>query len=196
LSIDVMNDQGQANVADVIKACDYILANKTKYNIKVANFSLHSVNRASVLFDPLDQAVEKLWLSGVVVVAASGNYGIAGKASGVNFAPGNDPFVITVGVSDIGTSVKAGDDTVAPWSAGQGCPDGHRDPLAGDGSGLAWRRRRRSREAADLRQDPAEPERRTEPVREDGGRRHPGLRPERLAGGSARQQGVERSGLV
>src|SRR5439155_12221731 len=89
VSIDVMNDQGQATVADVIKACDFILANKAKYNIKVANFSLHSVNRASVLFDPLDQAVEKLWLSGVVVVAASGNYGIAGQASGVNFAPGN-----------------------------------------------------------------------------------------------------------
>jgi len=105
LSIDVMNDQGQANVADVIKACDYILANKTKYNIKVANFSLHSVNRASILFDPLDQAVEKLWLSGVVVVAASGNYGIAGQASGVNFAPGNDPFVITVGATDTSDTV-------------------------------------------------------------------------------------------
>src|SRR5205085_6675532 len=112
LSIDVMNDQGQATVSDIVKAADWILANKTKYNIKVANFSLHSVNRASVMFDPLDQAVEKLWLSGVVVVAASGNYGIAGRASGVNFAPGNDPFVITVGASDIGTSVKAGDDTV------------------------------------------------------------------------------------
>jgi serine protease AprX len=131
LSIDVMNDQGQANVADVIKACDYILANKTRYNIKVANFSLHSVNRASVLFDPLDQAVEKLWLSGVVVVAASGNYGTAGKASGVNFAPGNDPFVITVGASDIGTSVKAGDDAVAPWSAYGYTPDGFSKPDIG-----------------------------------------------------------------
>jgi Subtilase family. len=67
LSIDVMNDQGQATVGDVVKAADFILANKTKYNIKVANFSLHSVNRASVMFDPLDQAVEKLWLNGVVV---------------------------------------------------------------------------------------------------------------------------------
>jgi serine protease AprX len=130
-SIDVMNDQGQATVADVIRACDFILANKAKYNIKVANFSLHSVNRASVLFDPLDQAVEKLWLSGVVVVAASGNYGIAGQASGVNFAPGNDPFVITVGASDIGTSVKAGDDTVAPWSAYGYTPDGFSKPDVG-----------------------------------------------------------------
>ena len=75
VSIDVMNDQGQATVGDVVKAADWILANKTKYNIKVANFSLHAVNRASVLFDPLDQAVERLWLNGIVVVAAAGNYG-------------------------------------------------------------------------------------------------------------------------
>src|SRR6266566_3458481 len=48
LSIDVMNDAGQSTVADVINACDWILAHKTEYNIKVANFSLHAVNRASV----------------------------------------------------------------------------------------------------------------------------------------------------
>src|SRR5256885_15240455 len=114
--MDVMNDQGQANVADVIKACDYILANKTRYNIKVANFSLHAVNRASILFDPLDQAVEKLWLNGVVVVAASGNYAIDGAESGVPYAPGNDPFIITVGATDIGTSIAAGDDLPAPFS--------------------------------------------------------------------------------
>src|SRR5947207_3011889 len=61
LSLDVMNDQGQATVSDVIKAADWILANKAQYNIKVANFSLHAVNKASILFDPLDAAVEKLW---------------------------------------------------------------------------------------------------------------------------------------
>jgi serine protease AprX len=128
LSLDVMNDQGQATVVDVVKAADWILANKTKYNIKVANFSLHAVNKASVLFDPLDQAVEKLWLNGVVVVAASGNYGTAGTPSGVNFAPGNDPFVITVGATDIGASLGAGDDVAAPFSAYGYTPDGFAKP--------------------------------------------------------------------
>jgi serine protease AprX len=131
LSIDVMNDQGQATVADVIKACDYILANKVKYNIKVANFSLHAVNRASVLFDPLDAAVERLWLNGVVVVTASGNYGTPGAPSGVGFAPGNDPFVITVGATDIGDSIKALDDSVAPWSAYGYTGDGFSKPEIG-----------------------------------------------------------------
>ncbi|HEY8316905.1 MAG TPA: S8 family serine peptidase [Gaiellaceae bacterium] len=128
VSLDVMNDQGEATVADILKACDWILANKSTYNIRVANFSLHSVNRASVLFDPLDQAVEKLWLNGVVVVAASGNYAQNGQASGVQFAPGNDPFVITVGASDIGTSLSASDDTNAPWSAWGYTPDGFMKP--------------------------------------------------------------------
>jgi serine protease AprX len=127
LSIDVMNDQGQATVGDILKACDFILANKTKYNIKVVNMSLHAVSRSSVLFDPLDQAVEKLWLNGITVVAASGNYG-DGTPSGVQFAPGNDPFVITVGAADIGTSLGGRDDTAAPWSAYGYTPDGFWKP--------------------------------------------------------------------
>ena len=126
MSLDIMNDQGQATVADVVAAADWILQNKTTYNIKVANFSLHAVNRASIQFDPIDQAVEKLWLNGVVVVAAAGNYAVNGQQSGVQFAPGNDPFVITVGASDIGTTTNASDDTAAPWSAWGYTPDGFR----------------------------------------------------------------------
>ena len=128
MSVDIMNDQGQATVADVVAAADWILQNKATYNIKVANFSLHAVNRASVQFDPIDQAVEKLWLNGVVVVAAAGNYAVNGQASGVQFAPGNDPFVITVGASDIGTKTSASDDTAAPWSAWGYTPDGFMKP--------------------------------------------------------------------
>ena len=67
--------------------------------------------------DPLDRAVEKLWLNGVVVVAAAGNYAIDGAESGVGFAPANDPFVITVGASDTNGTVTPTDDFAAPWSA-------------------------------------------------------------------------------
>jgi Subtilase family. len=52
---------------------------RPRTTIKVANFSLHAVNRASIQFDPIDQAVEKLWLNGVVVVAAAGNYAVDGQ---------------------------------------------------------------------------------------------------------------------
>jgi serine protease AprX len=127
-SIDVMNDEGQATVADVVAACDWIIQNKAQYNIRVANFSLHATNPASLFFDPLDQAVEKLWLNGVTVVAASGNYATDGQESGVPFAPGNDPFVITVGAADIGDTTSTSDDTVAPWSAWGYTPDGFSKP--------------------------------------------------------------------
>ena len=128
ISLDVMNDQGQSTVADVIAACDWILQNKSTYNIRVVNLSLHATNRASLFFDPLDRAVEKLWLNGVTVVTAVGNYGQNGQASGVPFAPGNDPFVISVGASDIRNTLDLGDDVAAPWSAWGYTPDGFMKP--------------------------------------------------------------------
>src|SRR5579862_3469880 len=117
LSVRVMDDQGEATVADVVNAADWILQNKTTYNIKVANFSLHAADRASVLFDPIDQAVETLWLNGVTVVAAAGNYAVNGAESGVQFAPGNDPFVITAGAADQVGTLNTNDDVAASWSA-------------------------------------------------------------------------------
>jgi serine protease AprX len=105
-----------ALTSDVIAACDWIIAHKDQYNIGVANFSLHSTAPASIFWDPLDQAVEKLWFDGVVVVTASGNYGVDGQATTVAYAPGNDPFVITVGADGMNGSVSPNNDTAAPWS--------------------------------------------------------------------------------
>jgi hypothetical protein len=41
-SLDVLEDQGMGLTSDVIAACDWIVKNKAKYNIKVANFSIQS----------------------------------------------------------------------------------------------------------------------------------------------------------
>ena len=131
LPIDVMDDTGKALTSDVIAACDYILTNKSALNIRVANFSLHSSAANHFYNDPLDRAVEKLWFSGVVVVAAAGNYGTAGKPSGVLYAPGNDPFVITVGAVDLGNTVGIGNDRAAPFSAYGFTEDGFAKPEIG-----------------------------------------------------------------
>jgi serine protease AprX len=128
LPIDVMDDSGKALTSDVIAACTYILQNKDRLNIKVANFSLHSGAMNHFYNDPLDQAVEKLWFAGIFVVAAAGNYGSASGPSGVMNAPGNDPFVMTVGASDLGTSFGRSDDTIAPWSAWGYTEDGFSKP--------------------------------------------------------------------
>lgn len=129
VSLDVMNDYGESTVADVVTACDWILANKAQYNIRVANFSLHGTNPASVMYDPLDQAVEQLWLNGVVVVTAAGNYGTSPTTpSGVPFAPGNDPFVLTVGAADVLNQTNPNNDVTAPWSAWGYTLDGFAKP--------------------------------------------------------------------
>jgi serine protease AprX len=132
VSIDVMDDSGMAMTSDVIAAADWILANKARYNIRVANFSLQSSQAGSFMYDPLNKAVEKLWFNGVVVVAAAGNYGDNGQPTTVAYAPGNDPFVISVGASDLsGTPWTAADDTAAPWSAHGYTLDGFAKPELG-----------------------------------------------------------------
>lgn len=128
VSLDVMDDHGVARTSDVIAACQWILANKAKYNIRIANFSLHSGTKSSFTRDPLDKAVEKLWFSNVFVVAAAGNYGTATGPSGVPYAPGNDPFVVTVGAIDIGGTKRRNDDFLAPWSAWGSTLDGFSKP--------------------------------------------------------------------
>jgi serine protease AprX len=130
VSVDIMNDEGMAWTSDVIAAADWIIANKATYNIRVANFSLHSSFASSFTVDPLDKAVEKLWFSGVTVVAAAGNYG-EGTCDWVKYAPANDPFVITVGAADVNNTVDASDDFAAPWSACGSTYDGFMKPEVG-----------------------------------------------------------------
>lgn len=134
VSLDVMDDTGTARTSDVIAAAQWILANKDKYNIKVANFSLHASNSSSFTHDPLDKAVEKLWFAGVTVVAAAGNYGVPNGPSGVKYAPGNDPFVITVGAADMDGNPNPKNDTAPFWSAYGYTNDGFAKPeVAADG---------------------------------------------------------------
>src|SRR5215218_2823686 len=128
ISLDVMDDRGAGKTSDVIAAADWIYKNKAAYNIRVANFSLHSGAVNHFWLDPLNTAVEKLWHSGVVVVAAAGNYGVNGAPSGVRYAPGSDPFVITVGAVDVGGTSRPKDDDRAPWSAYGRTPDGFWKP--------------------------------------------------------------------
>jgi serine protease AprX len=128
VSIDVMDDSGMARTSDVIAAAQWIYNNRQSKNIRVANFSLHSTTPSNFTKDPLDKAVEKLWFGGVVVVVAAGNYGLPTGASGVPYAPGNDPFVITVGAIDLEGSTNVRKHEVPSWSAYGFTNDGFRKP--------------------------------------------------------------------
>jgi serine protease AprX len=119
---------GASRTSDVIAATDWILQNKDQYGIKVANYSMRSANPSSFRFDPLDAAVESLWFHGVVVVAAAGNFGVANTPQKMQYAPGNDPFVLTVGATGTEGTATPADDTLAPWSAYGHTLDGFSKP--------------------------------------------------------------------
>jgi serine protease AprX len=127
VSIRTANGDGQSRTSDVVAAADWILAHAKEYNIRVANFSLAGASDTSIRIDPLDRAVEALWLNGIVVVAAAGNHGQGGAVS-MSYAPGNDPFVITVGALDQNGTSDPSDDTVPSWSAHGTTLDGFTKP--------------------------------------------------------------------
>jgi serine protease AprX len=128
VSVDTMDDRGMARTSDVIAAAEWIYKHRVEYNIRVVNMSLHSTTPSNFTKDPLDKAVEKLWFSGVVVVVAAGNYGKPYGPSGVPYAPGNDPFVITVGAVDLEGSTNVKKHDIASWSAYGYTMDGFRKP--------------------------------------------------------------------
>ena len=127
VAVRTADGNGESLMSDVIASADWILSHKDQYNIKVANFSMAGASPTSFRFDPLDQAVEKLWFSGITVVVAAGNFG-TGSAVDMSMAPGNDPFVITVGALDQQSTSDPFDDTVPAWSAFGFTADGFSKP--------------------------------------------------------------------
>lgn len=128
VELDVLDNQGSGSTSDMIAALDWVQQHKAQFKIGVVNISVVASQNSSFMYDPLDKAVEKLWLNGVVVVASAGNYGTATGASGVQYAPANDPFVITVGATDTNGTVDTSDDFAAPWSAWGATNDGFEKP--------------------------------------------------------------------
>jgi serine protease AprX len=128
VDVRTADEEGKSMTSDVVAACDWILAHKDSYNIRVVNLSLAGETPTSFRVDPIDKAIERLWFNGIVVVAAGGNHGVAGNAVDMSFAPGNDPFVITVGAIDQLRTASTGDDRLAPWSAYGHSVDGFQKP--------------------------------------------------------------------
>ena len=129
ISIKAGDDAGNATVLDVINGLQFVVDHKDDYGIRVVNLSLESTTPESYRTDPLDAAVEAAWFHGIVVVAAAGNHGTAPDAA--DYAPGNDPFVITVGaVDDQGTDTPD-DDAYATWSSVGKTQDGVDKPEIG-----------------------------------------------------------------
>ena len=121
VNLRVLDENGQGSDSAVIAAIQAAISLKSTYNIKVINLSVGRPVFESYKIDPLCQAVEQAWKAGIVVVVAAGNEGRNNSANtngyGTIMAPGNDPYVITVGaIKDMGTPVRT-DDLMASYSS-------------------------------------------------------------------------------
>jgi serine protease AprX len=136
VSVKIADEDGNASVLDVIYGLEFVIDHKDDYGIRVVNLSLESTEPESYRTDPLDAAAEAAWFSGIVVVAAGGNRGSDSDA--VSYAPGNDPYVISVGALDDNGTDDADDDEMASWSSRGTTQDGFEKPeLLAPGSRIA-----------------------------------------------------------
>ncbi|HEY2497336.1 MAG TPA: S8 family serine peptidase [Candidatus Angelobacter sp.] len=119
VNLRVLDANGSATDSQVIAAINQAISLKSRYNIRVINLSLGRAIFESYKLDPLCQAVEKAWKSGIVVVVAAGNNGRFLPTDGyatVN-SPANDPYVLTVGsMKPMGTPERT-DDLIASYSS-------------------------------------------------------------------------------
>ena len=104
VALKVLDRFGNGNKEDVLKAFEWILCNRQRYNIRIVNISVGTTYRTRSEQDVLVKGVEKLWDEGLVVVAAAGNQG---PDPGSVTAPGCSKKIITVGSSDMLSGKRA-----------------------------------------------------------------------------------------
>ena len=118
--LKVLDGDGNGTVSNIIAALDWVLANHTAYNIRVVNMSVGSAIHESAWTDPLTLAAKRVVDAGVVVVAAAGNFGknsLGLPQYGGISAPGNAPWVLTVGGSSTQGTASRADDVVGSFSS-------------------------------------------------------------------------------
>jgi serine protease AprX len=118
--LKVLDAQGRGRISDVIAALGYVVSNRQAFNLRIVNMSVATGVYESCLTDPLTLAALKAVEAGIVVVAAAGNNGRSPQGTpqkGGITAPGNAPWVLTVGASSHMGTVDRADDTIAPFSS-------------------------------------------------------------------------------
>jgi serine protease AprX len=126
VSIKVAGANGTTDLASLILGLQWAVDHQNSYGIKILNMSLGFQSAVSTIINPLDQAVQAAWGSGIAVVVSAGN---AGPFNGTILSPGDDPLVITVGALDdmAGSSLSA-DEMCDFSSAGPTLADGFAKP--------------------------------------------------------------------
>jgi serine protease AprX len=119
LVLKVLDGNGRGRLSDLIAAFDYVVASRTVFGTRVVNVSIGAGVYESCEIDLLTIAAKRVTEAGIVVVAAAGNNGTSGGVTryGGITAPGNAPWVLTVGASNHQGTINRADDTVATFSS-------------------------------------------------------------------------------
>jgi serine protease AprX len=121
IDLRVLDENGAGTDSTVIAGIQEAIALESTYNIRIINLSLGRGIYESYTQDPLCQAVESAWKSGILVVVAAGNYGRlsvdGSNGFGTITAPGNDPYVLTVGATKDNGSPSPSAETLASYSS-------------------------------------------------------------------------------
>jgi serine protease AprX len=115
-SLKLGTANGAVDVTQVIAAVDWVVAHRNDdpaNPIRVLNLSYGSGGTPYNWSDPLDFAVQRAWLSGIVVVAAVGN---DGNSSARLANPASDLRVIGVAASTTKGTVSTADDELSTYS--------------------------------------------------------------------------------
>jgi serine protease AprX len=118
--VKALDASGTGRISDIIAGLEYVVANKNAFNIRVVNLSVATGVYESYNADPLTLAAQRAVAAGIVVVAAAGNNGrsATGRAQyGGTTAPGNAPWVLTVGASSHAGTIDLMDDAMAVFSS-------------------------------------------------------------------------------
>ena len=126
VAVKAFDVEGQGDLLDIVRGIQWVVDNREAYNIQVLNLSFAARPRWNYWEDPINQAVMRAWASGITVVAAAGNEGPDDMSIG---APGNLPYIITVGaITDSWTADTRDDDYVPDFSSRGPTPNAHIKP--------------------------------------------------------------------
>ncbi|MDP9251624.1 MAG: S8 family serine peptidase, partial [Chloroflexota bacterium] len=114
VDVRVIDANGASNVSIILRGLQWVLANRTTYNIKVVNMSLGATPTGSYKSDLMATAAEILTFAGVNVVVSAGN---SGPLAGTITTPATDPYVISVGALDDNGTPLLADDLMATFSS-------------------------------------------------------------------------------
>ncbi|HET8569380.1 MAG TPA: S8 family peptidase [Candidatus Limnocylindria bacterium] len=114
VDVRVIDANGVSNTGIILRGLQWVLANRSTYNIKVTNMSFGATQSGSYKTDPLATAAQVLNFAGIAVVVSAGN---SGPTVETVTSPGADPFVITVGAIDDNGTATLADDLMATFSS-------------------------------------------------------------------------------